>query len=90
MWWDYTRWIRKNKNKSKEHYSQTKNALILRILECKDNHFIWMYEFNLPSDDNLSERALRSTNLKMKVQTISKYKLSKIFCKYKNIHWNML
>ncbi len=45
-----------------------------------------MYDFNLPSDDNLSERALRSTNLKMKVQTISKYKLSKIFCKYKNIH----
>ena len=50
----------------KGHYSQTENALILRILEYKDNYFIWMYDFNLPSDDNLSERALRSTKSKIK------------------------
>lgn len=49
------------------HYSKTESALILRILEYKDNYFIWMYDFNLPSDDNLSERALRSTKSKMKV-----------------------
>ena len=56
--------IRTNPN---GHYSKTENALILRILEYKDNYFIFMYNFNLPSDDNLSERALRPTKSKMKV-----------------------
>ena len=51
----------------KGHYSNEENALILRILEYKDNYFIWMYDFNLPSDDNLSERALRGIKSKMKI-----------------------
>lgn len=51
----------------KGHYYKEETALILRILEYKDNYFIWMYDFNLPSDDNLSERALRSIKTKMKV-----------------------
>ena len=55
------------RTKPKGHYSQAENALILRILEYKDNYFIWMYDFSLPSDDNLSERALRTAKSKMKV-----------------------
>lgn len=55
------------RTKPKGHYSLAENALILRILEYKDNYFIWMYDFSLPSDDNLSERALRTAKSKMKV-----------------------
>ena len=51
----------------KGYYYKEENALIIRILEYKDNYFIWMYDFNLPSDDNLSERALRGIKSKMKV-----------------------
>ena len=55
------------RTKPKNHYSKEENALIVRILEYKDNYFIWMYDFSLPSDDNLSERALRGIKTKMKV-----------------------
>lgn len=36
---------------------EKEKALINRILEYKSNYFIWMQDFSLPCDDNLSERA---------------------------------
>lgn len=59
--------IDENLNHPKTHYDKEERALINRILEYKDNYFIWMYDFSLPVDDNLSERALRGAKSKMKI-----------------------
>ena len=59
--------IEENLTKNKTHYDKEERALINRILEYKDNYFIWMYDFSLPSDDNLSERGLRGIKSKMKI-----------------------
>ena len=59
--------IEENLTKAKTHYDKDERALINRILEYKDNYFIWMYDFTLPTDDNLSERALRGVKSKMKI-----------------------
>lgn len=59
--------IEENSTKSTTHYDKEEKALINRILEYKDNYFIWMYDFSLPIDDNLSERALRGIKSKMKI-----------------------
>lgn len=59
--------IDENKTKNKTHYDREEKALINRILEYKSNYFLWMQDFTLPYDDNLSERALRGTKSKMKV-----------------------
>ena len=48
--------IEENTTIPKTHYDNEERALINRILEYKDNYFIWMYDFSLPVDDNLSER----------------------------------
>ena len=53
--------------KNKIHYDKKESALINRILEQKDNYFIWMCDFTLPIDDNLSERSLRGAKSKMKI-----------------------
>ena len=36
-------------------------------MEYKANYFLWMHDFSLPTDDNLSERALRGAKSKMKI-----------------------
>ena len=59
--------IEENLTKSKTHYDKKERALINRILEYKDNYFLWMYDFSLPTDDNLSERGLRGVKSKMKI-----------------------
>ena len=38
-----------------------------KIFEYKDNYFLWMYDFSLPTDNNPSERALRGAKSKMKI-----------------------
>ena len=42
-------------------------ALIRRIIKYRKNYFAWLYDFSLPTTNNLSERALRGTKTKMKV-----------------------
>jgi transposase len=59
--------IEENLTKKETHYDKKEKALINRILEYKDNYFIWMHDFSLPVDDNLSERGLRGAKTKMKV-----------------------
>lgn len=59
--------IEENLSKPKTHYDKDERALINRILEYKSNYFIWMYDFSLPTDNNLSERALRGVKSKMKI-----------------------
>ena len=59
--------MEENRTKKKTHYDDKEKALIKRILEYKDNYFIWMHDFSLPTNDNLSERALRGAKSKMKI-----------------------
>lgn len=59
--------IEENRSKPKTHYDSKEISLINRILEYKANYFLWMRDFSLPSDDNLSERALRGVKSKMKI-----------------------
>ena len=59
--------IEENLSKSKTHYDQDERALTNRILEYKSNYFLWMHDFSLPVDNNLSERALRGVKSKMKI-----------------------
>ena len=59
--------IEENKTKPKTHYDSKEKALTNRILEYKANYLLWMQDFSLPSDDNLSERALRGVKSKMKI-----------------------
>lgn len=56
-----------NKNKPKGHYSDKETTLINRILEYKTNYFMWIHDFSIPTNDNLSERSLRGVKTKMKV-----------------------
>ena len=59
--------IEENQTKPKTHYDNDEIVLINRILEYKSNYFLWMMDFSLPYDDNLSERALRGAKSKMKI-----------------------
>lgn len=59
--------IEENLSKPKTHYDQKERALVNRILDYKSNYFLWMHDFSLPIDDNLSERALRGIKSKMKI-----------------------
>ncbi len=56
-----------NKNKPRGFYADKETTLINRILEYKTNYFMWIHNFDIPTNDNLSERALRSAKTKMKV-----------------------
>ncbi len=59
--------IRENKEKAQGHYAKDEMTLINRILEYKMNYFMWIHYFSIPTNDNLSERALRGAKTKMKV-----------------------
>lgn len=38
-----------------------------RILDYKENYFLWLHDFSIPPDNNLSERSLRGIKSKMKI-----------------------
>lgn len=49
------------------YYHQDEQALINRMQKYKVNYFAWVYDFNLPTTNNLAESSLRMTKTKMKV-----------------------
>jgi len=49
------------------YFGQFEKNLIKRVLKYQDNYFAWVYDFSLPTTDNLSERALRSIKSHMKI-----------------------
>jgi len=49
------------------YFGQFEKNLIKRIRIYHDNYFAWVYDFSLPTTDNLSERALRCIKSRMKV-----------------------
>lgn len=52
---------------SKVYYSKEEQALLLRLMEYRDNYVYWTLDFDLPFTNNLSERSLRGIKSKMKV-----------------------
>lgn len=50
-----------------KYYGSDERALILRILEYKDNYMSWVVNFSMPFSNNLSERSLRGVKSKMKI-----------------------
>jgi len=54
-------------NDSEVYYADKEAALLIRLMEYRDNYIYWTLDFNLPFTNNLSERALRGIKSKMKV-----------------------
>lgn len=54
-------------NDSETYYASEEAALLIRLMEYRDNYIYWTIDFNLPFTNNLSERALRGIKSKMKV-----------------------
>ena len=49
-----------------KYYAGNEAVLILRILDYKSQYFLWIYNFDIPFTNNLSERSLRGVKSKQK------------------------
>ena len=57
---------KENEEEGKKYYVDTEATLILRILDYKNEYLLWLYDFDVPFTNNLSERGLRGAKSKMK------------------------
>ena len=57
---------KENEEEQQKYYVDTESALILRILDYKNEYLLWIYDFDVPFTNNLSERGLRGAKSKMK------------------------
>lgn len=55
-----------NSKETQKYYVSEESTLILRILDYKNEYFLWVYNFDIPFTNNLSERSLRGAKSKMK------------------------
>ena len=59
--------IGENENENtKRYYVDTESTLITRILDYKNEYLLWIYNFDVPFTNNLSERGLRGAKSKQK------------------------
>ena len=49
------------------HFSKDENALLLRLEQYRTNYTDWLYDFSLPTTNNLSERSLCFIKSKEKI-----------------------
>ena len=49
-----------------KYYADKESTLLLRILDYKSEYFLWIYDFDIPFDNNQSERGLRGIKSKQK------------------------
>lgn len=56
-----------NAERQDKYYMKEELTLITRILDHKESYLLWVYNFDVPFTNNLSERALRGAKSKMKV-----------------------
>lgn len=54
------------KENPQRYYVDKEKTLLLRILDYKNEYLLWIYDFDVPFTNNLSERALRGAKSKMK------------------------
>lgn len=59
--------IEENKNDSSPYYAGKERTLINRLMEFRDNYIYWIFDFDLPFTNNVSERGLRGVKSKMKI-----------------------
>ena len=59
--------INQNKNTPSKYLKDKEKAVLNRLIRYKENYLNYLKDFELPFDDNLSERDLRATKLKKKV-----------------------
>lgn len=55
-----------NENETQKYYVSEEQTLILRIFDYKEQYFLWVYDFDIPFTNNLSERSLRGAKSKQK------------------------
>ena len=58
--------LKENEEEEQKYYTDTEKTLILRILDYKEQYLLWIYDFNVPFTNNLSERGLRGVKSKQK------------------------
>ena len=58
--------IKENEEEEQKYYTDKEKTLILRILDYKNNYLLWVYNFDVPFTNNLSERGLRGAKSKQK------------------------
>ena len=59
--------IEENHDSHNCHYYRKELTLLNRILDYKENYFMWLHDFDIPYDNNLSERGIRGVKSKMKI-----------------------
>ena len=47
---------KENEGEQQKYYVDTEATLILRILDFKNEYLLWIYDFDVPFTNNLSER----------------------------------
>ncbi len=55
-----------NKDENR-YYHDDERKLLARISEYRENYFAWVYDFTLPTTNNIAEAGLRMTKTKLKV-----------------------
>lgn len=55
-----------NEKEGQKYYTDKEATLILRILDYKNEYLLWLYDFEVPFTNNLSERGLRGAKSKQK------------------------
>jgi len=51
--------IEENRNDSSPYYAGKERTSINRLLDYRDNYIYWIFDFDLPFTNNVSERGLR-------------------------------
>lgn len=57
---------KENEKDEKSYFAGDEKTLIRRILDFKENYLMWIYNFDIPFTNNLSERSLRGVKSKQK------------------------
>ena len=59
--------IEENKTLKSKYYRNDEKRLLNRLRKYKENHLLFLYDFSVPFDNNLSERDLRHVKSKIKI-----------------------
>ena len=62
--------LNENHEDTNNYFQDTELRLIKDLEKYKENYLLWVFNFNIPSTNNTSERNVRPTKSKMKIQII--------------------